>query len=414
LDNKLYKTMLIFDEYEKRFAKARIDKPFRDLTDDTVRTTVLSEIKKILGYKEELIPQISDLTETYHEDFETYTVKQLRYQTYKNCYGSASLYMPKYGGIKPLIFIFCGHGGRGRLHPSYMFMGHRLAKMGFAVVIPDNLGQGDREGFGHKDTVAPFYCGISLQGMILMESEAVVRHFTNKPYVDLSRVGCCGNSGGGTLSLFMAALSPEMKAIAATGYPSEFSFIMQKEKQHCLCNMLPGIGNGPEMWEVLSLFAPKPLFLEQGYNDHYFPQDLFIRNARKVAAVYKAFSKRENFEYLTTKTKHSWENIDRYHISNFFAKHFGMNEAVIETDEDEALLLNAEKRVIKFPKNAITTDEVAQNITGINMPENTRFCDVFKPKFRGEYISEDDICTDLIETDIMQIFAQMESYFAER
>ena len=87
------------------------------------------------------------------------------------------------------------------------------------------------------------------------------------PRIDASRIGSCGNSGGGTLNLFLAAMAPELACIAATGYPCGFHYILEKERRHCVCNLLPGVLNGPEMWEVLSLAAPKPLLIEQGLYD---------------------------------------------------------------------------------------------------------------------------------------------------
>jgi hypothetical protein len=38
--------------------------------------------------------------------------------------------------------------------------------------------------------------------------------------------------GGGVLTLFLSATCSRLAAVASCGYPSEFSYIHQKEKKH--------------------------------------------------------------------------------------------------------------------------------------------------------------------------------------
>ena len=84
-----------------------------------------------------------------------------------------------------------------------MAMGARLAELGIAAMVPDNIGQGDRnrsEEFkspSHWNSVAPFYCGLTLQGMIVMETVALIRYMAKDPRFDSARFAACGNSGGG-------------------------------------------------------------------------------------------------------------------------------------------------------------------------------------------------------------------------
>ena len=260
MDNsKWLATMLVYDEYEKRFAEARLNKPFHVPTTEEDRCKTVAGVKQMLAYDEALVPAIGNMEEIARDVRDGYDVIQLRYTTWENFYGAATLYMPHGEKKVPLVFVFCGHGDRGRLTRGYVSMANRLVKMGMAVMVPDNIGQGDRTAQGHNAVIAPFYCGLTLQGMILMESVALIRHMISHPRVDKTRVGACGNLGGGTLCLFLAALAPELSALCPSGYPSEFSYILAKERRHCACNLLPGCANGPEMWEILSVFAPKPL-----------------------------------------------------------------------------------------------------------------------------------------------------------
>ena len=401
-------TMRVYDEYEKRFAEARLKKEFYTPCTDADRVKTVAGVKKMLRYDESLIPSIGEMEEVLADRFENYDVVQLKYQTWENFYSTASLYMPHGEEKLPLAFVFCGHGDKGRLTKGYVSMAHRLANMGIAAIVPDNIGQGDREFQGHWEVVAPFYCGLTLQGLILMESVALIRKMSEHPRVDKMRMAACGNSGGGTLCTMLAALAPELAVLSASGYPSEFSYIFSKERRHCSCNLLPGCVHGPDMWEILSSFAPKPLIIEQGENDHLIPSDLFKRAARKVGHVYLQLDAKDNFKYATTGAMHPWTNADRSVIADFLAKHLGVEVKKQESDEDEKLLLYSEKWNIPLPQNSLTADELSEKLTEKKMPSGTVLADIFKPTFNGQRLSADDIIPDIGRGDVMKILAQME------
>jgi dienelactone hydrolase len=411
MNEKWQKTMQVYDEYEKRFAEVRTKKELRFFTDEGVREQVIAETKKLLAYDEDLVPQIRNIEEISHEDYSTYRVTELRYETWEHFYGSASLYVPYTEEKLPLVFLCCGHGEYGRLSPGYRAMGHRLAKLGMAVMIPDNIGQGDRTPFGHWDVVGPFYCGLTLQGMIVMETIALIRHMQQDSRFDASRFGACGNSGGGTLTMFLAALAPELAVISSGGYPSEFSYLFEKERKHCACNLLPGVAYGPEMWEIYSVFAPKPMLLEHGKWDHLLPYDLGKRNARKIENTYIQMGAQEQFKDEFTETKHSWEKADMDLISKFLSEKLlgvtpeEMKEDEVEDNKDKAPYL------VPMPEDAVSTDEMAQRLSGIRMPEGTVLSDIYKPTYQGKILNKDDIIEDIGRGDVMRVLAQMECAF---
>lgn len=405
-------TMQVFDEYEKRIAKARLDKKLRFPTDEKTREEIINETKKVLGYKEELVPKIDNMEEIYRQSFSSYDIIQLRYTTWENFYGCGTLFMPHGEDKVPLVFVLCGHTLNGRLS-SNMYMAQHLAKNGVAAFVPDNIGQGDRDdgkNGNHGRCITPFYCGLSLQGLIVMETIALIRYMKNHPRIDENKIGSCGNSGGGTLNLFLAALAPEISALASTGYPCEFTYILSKERRHCACNILPGIAYGPEMWEVLSIFAPKPILLSQGKFDDLIPIDLGLKNARKVQNVYVQLGKEDNFNFVRTDTKHSWVEEDIRVISNFLLKSLGA-ESFTEYKDDFEIEKYFDLWHVEIPKNSFTTSQMCENITGVKMPEGTHLCDIFTPRFNGKIIDKNDLADDIGRGNVMRVLAQFESMF---
>lgn len=418
MNQKWQKTMEVFEEYERRFAAARGKRTLSHPWEEADKKEITEKTKAMLGWREDLIPAIGEMEEISREEHGSYQVIQLRYRTWERCYVSATLYLPHSEKKLPLVTVCCGHGGAGRLTASYMAMGHRLASIGLAALVLDNIGQGDRnlqpETFQNPDhwlAVAPFYCGLTLQGMIVMETVAMIRHMKKDPRFDAERFGVCGNSGGGTLALFLAALAPEISVLSSSGYPSEFSYLLAKERLHCACNLLRGAAHGPDMWEIYSTFAPKPLLLEGGAKDDLIPMDLAHRNARKVHNTYVQMGAAENFEFELTDTHHSWELADINRISRFLSERL-----LGVTPADAEVLFKAESIEpyrVPMPKEMLHTDELAQELTGIRMPEGTCLADVFPATLKGERVDSDSLMPDVGRGSVMRVFAQFEITLSE-
>ena len=406
-------TMDVFDDYERRFAKARLEKEPAKPWIPEDREMILSSVKRMLRYREGMIPQIRRMEEMSRQAYTGYSAIQYRFESWKHMYGAATLYLPEITEKLPLVFVCCGHGKNGRLTSGYMAMGHRLASIGIAAMVVDNIGQGDRNrNRGQSKTpdhwmaVAPFACGLTMQGLIVMETVGLIRYMRKDPRFDPARFGACGNSGGGTLTMFLAALAPELSAIASCGYPSETAYLLQKERRHCACNLLIGAANEAEMWEIYSLFAPKPLLLEGGKYDDLIPSDLALRNARKVRNTYLQLDADNCFRFGLTNTKHSWELEDINLISGF------MSEILLgvkpEDAADTVTANHLDPLRVEMPDDMLTTKQLSETLSGINVPEEWELKDVFPPIFRGRKIAESELETDVGRGDVMRVFAQYE------
>ena len=405
MNSKWLRTTEIFDEYERRFAAARAEKKMSRFPQD--RETVLEGVKKMLCWQDALVPDVGDLQEQSRRDYVNYYAAECIYSTWPEFWGSATLFMPKTQEKVPLVFVCCGHGEDGRRTGSYQAMGHRLASLGMAALVMDNIGQGDRakdptvfKTADHWFSLAPFYCGLTLQGMIVMETVALIRKMAKDQR--FSKLAACGNSGGGTLTMFLAAMAPELEVLSSSGYPSEVNYLLAKERRHCACNLLEGTAFGPEMWEIYSLFAPKPLLLEGGKHDNLIPLDLAHRNARKVKNTYAQYGS-EKICFQLTDTRHSWDLADLNLISGFLC------ENLMGVTPAEADVMSTEPAVpVKMPASMLSTEDLAQKITGKTMPADTKLCDIYVPQFEGKPVDPNEIQLDVGRGDVMRVFAQME------
>ena len=106
--------------------------------------------------------------------------------------------------------------------------------------------------------------------------------------LDAARVGCMGCSGGGTVTLFSAALEPRIKAALVSSYLNTFRDSIMSVS-HCIDNYVPGILNYFEMYDLAGLIAPRGLFVESGTRDPIFPIQGSRYAYKKAQEIYATF-----------------------------------------------------------------------------------------------------------------------------
>lgn len=161
-----------------------------------------------------------------------YRIENLLFQSRPNFWVTASLYVPTFTkGPFPGIISPCGHSNVARLYPPYQFMYLGLVKEGFVVLAYDPIGQGERRYFwnpatGQNEIGGPVTWEHSLPGQLLLligqdlthyriwDGMRAIDYLLTRPEVDPQRIGCCGQSGGGTLTLFISVLDERVKCAA--------------------------------------------------------------------------------------------------------------------------------------------------------------------------------------------------------
>jgi dienelactone hydrolase len=369
----------LFERYERRFAAARLRQPDFNPAHPADREAIAAAARKCLGIRADGIPDIA--ADTAREaKFDGFRVEWLRATSWRGTAASALLYIPEgEHRRRPLVVLCCGHGQGGKLFPGYQRMARHLARRGAMVLCPDNIGQGEREPMGHRRCVVPFACGLSVQGLIVMETLGWIAWAGRQPRVAPERLAAIGNSGGGTLTVFLAALCPQLAALSSSGYPSTFDFVARKEKTHCHCNLLPGVVGQLEMWHLLGSFAPRPLFIFQGSEDHLFPEDLFHHTSRKVQHVYRLLGAEKAFRSRVFPGGHSWD-MPRYRpMGDFLAGPLDLGRPPAAENFDEPVLADTDRCWETWPADAIDTDGLARQLTGRRVDDRPSLADVFPP-----------------------------------
>ncbi|MBI3698220.1 MAG: acetylxylan esterase, partial [Acidobacteria bacterium] len=128
---------------------------------------------------------------------------------------------------------------------------------------------------------------------------------STRPELDAKRVGCMGISGGGTCTVFSAALEPRIRVALVSGYLNTFRDSIGS-LSHCMDNYIPGILNWAEMYDVAGLIAPRPLFVESGDKDNIFPVKASVESFQKVREIYAVFGAADRVEQEVFSGEHSF------------------------------------------------------------------------------------------------------------
>ena len=130
--------------------------------------------------------------------------------------------------------------------------------------------------------------GQTMLGWRVWDVMRSIDYLSTRPQIDASRVATMGISGGGTVSLFSAALDERIKVGVVSGYFNTFRDSIVS-LSHCIDNYVPGLLNYIEMYDLAGLVAPRALFTESGMRDPIFPIHGSREAIKKAANIYSVF-----------------------------------------------------------------------------------------------------------------------------
>lgn len=298
--------------------------------------------------------------------YDGYTVERIEATTWPRCRAAAHLYLPQKPAAAPvpLVLLFCGHSDGGKEAPAYRAMARLLARTGAAVLVPDNIGQGERVAMGHWNVTGPFEAGLTLQGLIVAEAIAWLEWSRTQDRFDPQKIAAIGNSGGGQLAMFLAALeSDRLAAVSASGCLSSFEMLARKEWRLCSCCIFPGAVGRVEMWEMFAAFAPRPLLLFQGLEDEFFSNQHFRTATRRV---HRAYAHAGADRVLSTRVfagGHSWNDERRAAIQAFLQPVLGLRQPAHDAAADQDAQ-SPGACYDAWPSEALNADGLSSQISG--------------------------------------------------
>src|SRR5436190_354527 len=164
-----------------------------------------------------------------------YRIEKLTFESRPRLYVTANLYVPRATGRRPAILAPLGHSTNGKAWPSYQKLFSNLARKGYVVLAYDPFGQGERieypgarpgqstnsgGGTGEHEYAGRrlILLGANFGLFRVWDGIREIDFLLTRAEVDPERIGCCGQSGGGTLTQFLAALDSRIRvAVVSEG-----------------------------------------------------------------------------------------------------------------------------------------------------------------------------------------------------
>ncbi len=244
-----------------------------------------------------------------------YRVERVVYESRPDHHVTALFYVPEGKPPFPGVLLPCGHSANGKAAEAYQRVCILMAKNGLAVLCYDPIGQGeriqllDRQG---KPAIAGSTSEHTMAGvgaLLVGRNTATYRiwdgirsldYLASRPEVDPKRLGCTGNSGGGTLTAYLMALDDRIVAAAPSCYITSlerlFATIGPQDAEQ---NITGQVAFGMEHADYVTMRAPRPTLLCTGTQDFFDIQGAWttFREAKRVYGVMGHGERVDLFEY---------------------------------------------------------------------------------------------------------------------
>jgi dienelactone hydrolase len=129
--------------------------------------------------------------------------------------------------------------------------------------------------------------GRTLIGERLYDIDRALDYLAERGDADMARIGVMGNSAGGAMSMYAAALLPRIAFAMPSCYFCTFRDSVMA-MNHCEENYIPGLLKIAEMSDIMGLAAPKALVLVAGREDSLFPIAATRSAFRDLRKIYAA------------------------------------------------------------------------------------------------------------------------------
>jgi dienelactone hydrolase len=139
----------------------------------------------------------------------------------------------------------------------------------------------------HDGAMRALMLGRTLLGERVYDVARGLDYLATRRDVAPGRVGVMGNSGGGTVACYAAALLPQLQFLMAS-----CCFCTYRDSilsiHHCADNYVPGLAALADFPDIVGLFAPRPAVIVAGERDPIFPLPGVQAAHRKLRRIYRA------------------------------------------------------------------------------------------------------------------------------
>ncbi len=266
-----------------------------------------------------------------------YRIEKVIFESQPRFYVTANLYIPNGApGPFPAILFPIGHEPGAKSHDAWQYVLGSLATKGFVALTWDPPGQGERYQFWDTDLRASKliqstteHSVLGIQALLVGDNMArymihdgirALDYLVSRPEVDPNRVGVTGNSGGGMMTTYLAAVDDRLKVAAPSCYITSWKSLMtQLGPQDAEQNLPPWLSDGYDFPDLIYAFGLKPYLVLSAIRD-FFP----IGGARSTVAeakrVYDQFGQGQKISMVDADDGHGYTKPRRLAAYAWFSR----------------------------------------------------------------------------------------------
>ncbi len=301
---------------------------------------------EVLGGMPDHTPLNPQITGMVHR--EGYRMEKVIFESQPKHYVTAALFMPDADRHKPPypgVLVPCGHAQNAKAYDSYQRMGALLALNGMVALVFDPIDQGER---GQLMEDWPGLWGTKAHTMVAVGSILLGRntatfevwdgmrgidYLQSRPEVDPKRIGCTGNSGGGTQTSYLMALDDRIIAASPSCYITNFDRLLNTlGGQDAEQNIYAQLAFGMDHADYLMMRAPTPILICAATKD-FFDIGGTWTSFRYAKRLYTSLGFAERIDLLENDAGHNYNQQAREGVVRWMSRWLrGKDKPISEPD----------------------------------------------------------------------------------
>ena len=293
-----------------------------------------------------------------------YRVEKIILETRPAFHLTANLYLPDTPPPWPAVLVPCGHSHEGKAVGQYQLICMLLARHGMAAMCYDPIGQGERyqmldlakeravfDDAPHVKVPHPnvrLMCttehtmtaissaliGANAAQFRIWDGMRVIDYLQSRPDILADKIGCTGNSGGGTETAYLMALDDRILAAAPGCYLTTFKKLIEtKGPQDGEQNIAGQIAFGMDEADYCIMRAPKPTLICAGTRDVTFDFGGTWELFRDAKRFYSRIGHPDMIDLAAPDAPHGFTLQLREAVTRFMARHLLGKDIVVREIE---------------------------------------------------------------------------------
>ena len=150
----------------------------------------------------------------------------------------------------------------------------------------------------HEDIIAKsfFSAGLTWPGVFVAEDRYALDYLCSRPDIDSDRIGCCGLSGGGLRTNYLAGLDDRIQCSVTAGFMTTWpDFVFQTCFTHTWMIYIPLLPNLMDYPDILGMRVPLPSLVLATREDPLFTLEEVENAGKRLEAIYNKAKASEAF-----------------------------------------------------------------------------------------------------------------------